>query len=274
MKKSTNICKFTSVPQLDTLSVICFIQESDQEIMQKSIRLDYHRAILISEGSGHFVFDGVRIPFQTGTLAFGFKNEYFRIQTEENCTCLYISFEGTRADELFRRFEIAKYNRVFPGKDSLLPLWRESLSRASEDTIDLAAESMLLHAFTRISSRQSKQSTLIADILRISDANFHNPNLTLASIAEDLGYNSKYLSSVFRKKMGVTYSDYLKSLRIKYAVTLFDHGIHSVKNVALLSGFSDPLYFSTVFRKDIGVSPKEYTSRLMEKVEQAQQEQS
>ena len=54
------------------------------------------------------------------------------------------------------------------------------------------------------------------------------------------------------------YSEYVRSLRIKYAVSLFDHGIDSVKNVALLSGFTDPLYFSTVFKKCLGVSPKEY----------------
>jgi AraC-like DNA-binding protein len=44
-------------------------------------------------------------------------------------------------------------------------------------------------------------------------------------------------------------------------VSLLEHGIDSVKNVALLSGFSDPLYFSTVFKKDIGISPKEYMKK-------------
>ena len=51
---------------------------------------------------------------------------------------------------------------------------------------------------------------------------------------------------------------YLRTLRIKHAVTLMDFGVQSVKNVALLSGFSDPLYFSTVFKKQMGITPKEY----------------
>ena len=50
-------------------------------------------------------------------------------------------------------------------------------------------------------------------------------------------------------------------LRIKYAVSLLEHGIGSVKNVAFLSGFSDPMYFSTVFKKVVGVSPKDYMLR-------------
>ena len=58
--------------------------------------------------------------------------------------------------------------------------------------------------------------------------------------------------------MGITYSEYLRNLRIRYAASLFDHGIDSVKNVAFLSGFTDPMYFSGVFKKVTGLSPKEY----------------
>ena len=65
--------------------------------------------------------------------------------------------------------------------------------------------------------------------------------------------------------MGITYSEYLKNLRIKYAISLFEHGIESVKNVAFLSGFSDPLYFSTVFKSNIGVPPKEYKNKIKNK---------
>ena len=47
-------------------------------------------------------------------------------------------------------------------------------------------------------------------------------------------------------------------IRLKNAIALFDHGLDSIKNVALLSGFSDPLYFSSVFKAEVGRSPKEY----------------
>ena len=53
----------------------------------------------------------------------------------------------------------------------------------------------------------------------------------------------------------------INSPEIKYAVSLFDHGIDSVKNVALLSGFQDPLYFSSVFKNVIGVSPTQYIGK-------------
>ena len=61
--------------------------------------------------------------------------------------------------------------------------------------------------------------------------------------------------------MVMSYSEYLRNYRINYAVSLLNHGIDSVKNIAFLSGFSDPLYFSNVFKKVMGISPKDYKAR-------------
>ena len=37
-----------------------------------------------------------------------------------------------------------------------------------------------------------------------------------------------------------------------------EEGVISVKNIALLSGFRDALYFSKIFTKVEGISPKAY----------------
>ena len=44
-----------------------------------------------------------------------------------------------------------------------------------------------------------------------------------------------------------------------------EEGLVSVKNIALLSGFRDPLYFSKVFAETEGISPKNYISDLNSK---------
>ena len=99
-------------------------------------------------------------------------------------------------------------------------------------------------------------------MIEMTEDGFSDPSLSISSIASELSYNPKYLSHLFKSQVGINYSEYLRNTRIKYAVTLFDSGVDSVKNVAALSGFSDPLYFSSVFKKTVGVSPKEYTKRL------------
>ena len=132
--------------------------------------------------------------------------------------------------------------------------------RTDSATVDLAAESILLYTFSRLGG-VSERDTLIRRLIDHTEANFHKPTFSLTTLSETFSYSPKYLSHLFRAKTGVTYSEYLRSLRIRYATTLFDHGIESVKSVALLSGFSDPLYFSTVFKNAVGVSPKDYKKK-------------
>lgn len=256
-----NICKFISEPIGEQLLVSQFIFETNCEVMGRNISLAQHRALLMTNGTAELLVGGHHIVCSAGDLIFGFQGERFRMKGHEGCEFSYISFSGGRAEELFRRFGIKVENRCFRGFDGLIPLWIESLTRASKDTIDLAAESMLLYTFSRLVSEAGEQNALINRMVAASEKGFTDPALSLATLAEELGYNAKYLSHLFKERMQIGYAEYLRSLRIKFAVSLFDHGIDSVKNVAALSGFSDPLYFSTVFKKTVGVSPKEYKTK-------------
>ncbi len=253
-----NICKF-STPLISNSFWTCrFIFEANEDIMRKCITLSENRVYLISKGDGVFSINSKELPFQAGDLIFAFKGESILAEKTNKCEYMYIDFDGTRSRELFRRFGIIDGNRVFSGFDGLIPFWHESLSRASAENIDLSAESILLYTFSRLSVNTPKGNPLVNKIIELSEESFKENDFSISIIANELGYNVKYLSHIFKEKTGVTYSEYLRDLRIKYAVSLFDHGLDSVKNVAVLSGFSDPLYFSTVFKKCIGVTPKEY----------------
>lgn len=259
--RNKNICKFVTPSIDDRLSVSSFILESNEEVMKGNRTLINNRMLLFVSGEGRLRFDRTDMSFSVGDVIFGFKGESFAVSPGKGTEYMYIEFSGNRAEELFRRFDITAHQRRFHGYDGLIPLWKESLSRALEQTVDLAAESILLYTFSRLLSENAESSGVIGKMIEISEAEFTDPALSLNSLSEELGYNSKYLSHTFKEKMGMGYSEYLRNLRIKYAVSLFDHGIDSVKNVAALSGFSDPLYFSTVFKNTVGVSPKEYLKK-------------
>lgn len=259
--KSRNICKFVDPAAPHELTVSCFIQECNPRVMQTKQLLQQYRVMLVVHGEGAFHFDHIRIPFAPGSLIFGMKGETFHAECGDDCEYMYICFDGARAEELLRRFYIHPGFRGFAGHDGLIPLWRESLSRAEEHTIDLASESMLLYTFSRLASGDKGAAGPVSQVVEITEKQFTDASLSLAAIAESLGYNVKYLSHAFKEKMGMGYTEYLRTLRIKYAVSLFDHGIESVKNVSALCGFSDPLYFSTVFKKSVGITPREYQKK-------------
>lgn len=258
--KQQNICKFPIDTPSESLSTHCFVYEADPNNLRNSQALKYNRMILVSDGQCRFEVGGHTYDAKSGSLLFIFEREVFSLTEIENPLFLYLDFSGGRARELFKRFGINREKRLYDGFGAIIPFWKESLARASEDTVDLAAESVLLHTISRMKTESAKTSGIVSEMIEIMESNFNDPTLSISTIAEALSYNPKYISHIFKKEMGMGYSEYLRDLRLNYARGLFDHGLDSIKNVALLSGFNDPLYFSSVFKGVVGLSPKEYIS--------------
>ena len=261
--KERNVCKFSTLTQSHSLEIRCFVLETDQTVMTQRVQLKCNRVYLLTQGEGELHADSSVTPMRPGMLVFGFEREWITIIPNGNCVYMYIDFSGLRAQELMLRFGIDVRNRSFSGLDGMIPLWNESLLRASKETVDLAAESMLLFAFSRLTDGRTLRGELIARILMTIDERFTETGFTVTALAQELGYSPKYISSVIKQKTGTGFSEYLQKRRIAYAVSLFDHGLDSVKNVAFLSGYADPLYFSTAFKKHMGMSPRQYCNRVI-----------
>ena len=253
-----NICKFYTPSISDSISIHCFVYETDEKIMRSGKSIQANRMILVSQGDGCFDLGGEIIRFTMGSLIFAFPGDSLLLIEGNDVAYTYVDFSGLRAETLLQRFSINRDNRFFDGFGGIIPFWKENLLRASPETIDLAAESVILHTLSRMKNEKPTQNEIITSILQILENNFNDPALSIVSVGKEISYHPKYLSHLFKKEMGAGFSEYLRDKRINYARTLFDHGIDSIKNVALLSGFSDPLYFSSVFKKVTGVSPKQY----------------
>lgn len=254
---SQNICKFISESELSDLKPANFVFEQNPDTQARKTVLARHTVYLISAGTGVMVFDGDPVSVKKGDLLFGFSGETVH-GNGEKLNYFYISFSGGRATELFRRFGITTLTRRFSGHEGMLPFWEESIARAREENLDLVSESVLTYAFSRLTGVREARDDVALRMIKHAEENFSEPELTLSSLADEWGYNPKYLSDSFKKKMGVGFSRYLTALRIKHAVFLMDHGVEAVKNIAFLCGFQDPLYFSKVFRRTVGTSPSEY----------------
>ena len=255
--RSQNICKFISESEHSELKTVNFIFEQNPDAQQTTVTLSNHAVYLIAQGTGIVTFDNTPVPVRKGDLIFGFSGEAFSGKGQE-LKYFYVGFAGQRAQDLFRRFGITAATRRFSGHEGMLPFWEESIARATDENVDIVSECVLTYAFSRLTGVREPGEDLAYQMTKYTEENFSDPTLTLASLAEEWGYNSKYLSDCFKKKIGVGFSHYLRTVRIKHAVFLMDHGVEAVKNVAILCGFQDPLYFSKVFRESLGLSPTEY----------------
>lgn len=92
-------------------------------------------------------------------------------------------------------------------------------------------------------------------------ANFSDPEFRAADAAIGVHYSDDYFRKLFRKETGVTLTQYLTGLRVKYAAKLLGGGgtgQQRVSDIALRAGFYDTRYFSRVFKAAYGVAPQEY----------------
>lgn len=258
--KEKNICKIIYSSATEELHTSLFIFESDAQVQEDEKVLEKDRIYLISHGSGRFRIDRTEYEVCSGDLLFGFAGERVCAHGKE-LEYFYIDFSGSRANELYRRFGVAPAFRRFGGHEKQIPFWRENISCATEDTLDIVSESVLMYAFSKLSVVRESVPDVARLMAEYAEENFSDAELSLQFLAEEWGYNPKYLSESFKKRMGMGFSRYLKNLRVKHAVFLMEHGVVSIKNVAFLCGFRDPLYFSKVFRADMGISPKEYLQR-------------
>lgn len=80
----------------------------------------------------------------------------------------------------------------------------------------------------------------------------------LPELAAAIGYSADYLSSLFKRSMGISIVRYTNRLRIKTAKTLLSNYGVSIKEAAFSCGFSDEKYFMKMFKEQEGISPTQY----------------
>ena len=260
--KKENICRFNEYASSD---LVCtnFVLETGAA-QSKPTKAEKYALHIITQSGGVFTVNDEKFDVIRGDMFFVCKGDSFAVCGEDMEYC-YVSFSGRRADEFAERFGIKRGSRVFHGSEELISFWLNSISAAEPQNTDLYSEAVLLYSLANLPVEKKEQNDVVSKAVRLTSECFSDTELSLAAIAEELGYNSKYLSTLFKKHMGVSYTDYLRTIRIKHAIFLIEQGVSSVKNIAILSGFSDPLYFSKVFRASEGISPREYIQKISAK---------
>ncbi len=257
--KMNNICKFIYGKTSESIMTENFVLETKG--MESFMISQNEKMVLVCAGKGVYYSDAGETELTSGKLLFVFAGTEYMIKNTDNLQYMYIDFYGNRCSDLYRRFGINRMSYVFFGFDGLVPIWMESLVRADGKNIDLLSESMLLYAFSRLSEVNKKSKSALNEILLYLDDHFTENDVSLVNTADRFGYNPKYLSHLFKSSTNMTFSEYLKNLRMKHAILLMEEGVTSVKNIALLSGYTDPLYFSRVFEKTFGMSPTAYIEK-------------
>lgn len=107
------------------------------------------------------------------------------------------------------------------------------------------------------SAKNAQTSFLIRKACRYISEHYVEP-ISLQSISEYVGLNPSYLSSLFKREVGMTFLDYLTETRMIAAQKLLVNTDIRIDDLPDKIGYNDLKYFYKRFKKSTGVSPKEY----------------
>lgn len=110
------------------------------------------------------------------------------------------------------------------------------------------------------SVKKGEKSKYVLDAMDYIRRHYRQPDLTVGTIAQDLGISEGHLSHIFKKETDCTLLTYLTRYRIHKSMELLKDCRVKVYQVAEQVGYRDIAYFSNTFKKLVGLSPSEYQS--------------
>ena len=264
-----NGCRFVPREINDhSIHTVHFVLETKEQVYTDLRLKSLYTVYFVLRGAGKLHTRGAVLPLKRGDVFFSFPAEPFAVESVDDFQFMYISFLGARGNRIMDKLGISAKAPLYPDCGELETAWLQGLNSPSELS-DIASEAVLLHTFAYLGGRLPKFSAhgegrtdLISMIQKYVDEHFSDPDFSLERLGSDLKYNKKYLSTVFKRHVGVGIVEYLHTVRIQHACTMLKQGFTSVSDVALRCGYPDAPYFSKVFKRRMSISPREYLASV------------
>lgn len=86
--------------------------------------------------------------------------------------------------------------------------------------------------------------------------------IMLAEVADAAFVSAGYLSSLFKRIVGMSVVDYINECKVEEAKRLMNGGMGRINEIALTLGFENIYYFSKVFKRVVGMPPTQFLRQL------------
>ena len=262
-------------------------ENSPANLMHEFHWHDFLEITYVTAGEGIYYIEDKIIPVRAGDFLVINNIERHRVEFDP-ANPLYetvFHFDSEMLDNALKNtFDIFNYNStMFFNKLTLSPENQKNLEeiveiivqefKRKEPCYELCIISQLIR-FVAIAYRSGdtyRQSppqrertyaniTRIETILKYLSAHLE-PETTSKVVAECFFLNQSYFSEYFKKMMGVTFTEYMRELRVQKAVQLLDAGEDKIIDIALSCGFSSVSAFYSAFSKVHGMPPCKYISQ-------------
>ncbi len=117
-----------------------------------------------------------------------------------------------------------------------------------------------LMAYKKLSIEPQKDKEKDA-LLRYMATEYANSDLSLEATASKLGINRTKVNEILKEELGLTFTAYLKKLRLTEAARLLSEAREAnISEIAYLVGYNNVSYFNKLFKAEYGCTPKMFQS--------------
>lgn len=136
------------------------------------------------------------------------------------------------------------------------------LSRANPSTSTVRVKACAA-AQAKLMANIKKEQVFSLPVIKCQDyIRYHlDEAVRLSELAEHVGLNESYLSTLFKRETGLTVTEYVQRERIDTAKNMLKYSDYTAMQIATTLGFSSQSYFTRVFRSNTGLTPTEYRKR-------------
>ena len=138
---------------------------------------------------------------------------------------------------------------------------------SAQSTLDTIFSVSGLHTYYRSYFTNIAQNLAAQDIYGDADLvnnvktyieHYYQKNISVELAASLFHVNRSYLSHIFKKRLGISFIDYLNQIRVSHAKELLTSSDKKMYQIALLSGYNNVRYFFRAFKKVEGVTPEQF----------------
>ncbi len=140
-----------------------------------------------------------------------------------------------------------------PPTDDVHGLWT-----LQQRALVLTALSVVARLLDTPQKTVTNEPTLLARLRVLVQNRLGEVELTVASLAQELGCTADYLSHLYSSSTGEHLWQVILRQRLARAARLLAENDSAVKEIAWCSGFASASYFIRCFRQQFGVTPKAY----------------
>ncbi|MEF3304698.1 AraC family transcriptional regulator [Paenibacillus sp. GYB003] len=191
----------------------------------------------------------------------------------------------TREDlfRLFHMLTVHLHREMMELPGEFQAIWYTGFGRRLEriaerhETLDdtfAALDGLLQEAFGRMRElREAKTAhQTLQNVKAYIEERYGDPDLSLAQVSEEFGYNASYFSRAFKETFGVKLIDYVTRIRVDKAAELLRETSVSIQEIAERVGYTNALSFIRAFKKLTGTTPGHYRKERPDEPERTNQQ--